>query len=338
MKTSVQTSDTALPLTKPAIDPDDLNLFTMAQNYADETKAREVFESWRWPGGKPVCPHCQFDESYKLTSKPGTKNKVRAGLYCCAACRKTFTATVGTVLEDSHLPISKWLMAICILCSSKKSISAIQLSRMIGVTQKTAWFMAHRIRFSLSDDGQKLSGVVEVDETFVGGKGDNKTRYQKQTPVVALIEQGGKMKTRVVASVTMKNLGQALAECVQKDAVICTDEHPGYKHPAKAFKAHHAVNHSKLEYCTEKPDGITASVNHCESFFSLLKRGVYGAWHCVSKQHLGKYSDEFAYRWNTRFLTDGARMVQLIPGLAGKRLYYRQPKLLGGKMATALVG
>ena len=173
---------------------DELNLIKLAQEYADEDKARKLFESWRWPGGKPICPHCQYDEAYKIESKPQTKNQARLGLYGCAACRKTFTATVGTVLEDSHIPISKWLIAIFILCSSKKSVSANQLHRMLGVTYKTAWFMAHRLRFAMTPNHwaePKLKGTVEVDETFVGGKGDGRTRFTRQSPVVALVERGG---------------------------------------------------------------------------------------------------------------------------------------------------
>ena len=317
---------------KAEFDADDLNLITLAREYSDEDKARALFESWRWPYGKSFCPHCKNDgetkPNYKLTSKPDTKKKVRAGLYCCGACRKPFTATVGTVLEDSHVPISKWTMAIFLICSSKKAISTHQLHRMLGVQYKTAWFMAHRIRYAFGNhisNAPKLSGVVEVDETFVGGKGDGRTRFLRHTPVVALIEQGGKMKTRVVAGVSYKTLGNALNECVNKQAVISTDEHPAYKIPAKEFKAHHAVNHSKLEYTLKKPDGVTASTNHCESFFSLLKRGVYGSWHHVSREHLQKYSDEFAFRWNTRKLTDGARLAAAVPMLEGKRLMYRQP-------------
>lgn len=312
---------------KTEFDADDLNLIKLAREYSDEDKARALFESWRWPNG-PVCPHCKHDEVYKLTSKKETKNKVRPGLYCCAACRKTFTATVGTALEDSHVPISKWLMAIFILCSSKKAVSAHQLHRMLGVTYKTAWFMAHRIRFSMGEDSksQKLSGVVEVDETFIGGKGEMRTKNYRHTPVMALIEQGGKVRTRVIANVGWKNLGQAMNDFITKDSVICTDEHPGYKFPAKEFKKHHTVNHHKLEYCVKKPDGVRAMTNHCESFFSLLKRGVYGSWHNVSREHLQKYTNEFAFRWNTRKLTDGARTASVIPMIEGKRLMYRQPE------------
>lgn len=309
---------------KKPIDADDVNLIKLAQEYSDETKARAFFEAWRWPNG-PVCPHCGFNEAYKLTSKPGTKNKIRPGLYCCAACRKTFTATVGTVLEDSHIPLSKWLMAIFILCSSKKSISANQLHRMIGVTYKTAWFMAHRIRFAMEPDPKKkLSGTVEVDETFIGGKGDRKTKKQRQTPVVALVERDGSMHARVVASVTQKNLGQCLHECVNKDAVVNTDEHGAYRNPLKEWQAHHTLVHSRKEYTRRNPDGSTAFVNFCESFFSLLKRGVVGAWHHVSREHLPKYANEFAFRWNTRKDSDGERMKTFVPMIEGKRLTYRQ--------------
>jgi len=305
---------------------DELNLIKLAQDYADEDKARRLFESWRWPGGKPICPHCQHDEAYKIQSKPGTKNQARLGLYGCAACRKTFTATVGTVLEDSHVPISKWLLAIFILCSSKKSVSANQLHRMLGVTYKTAWFMAHRIRFAMTPNHwaePKLKGTVEVDETFVGGRGNGATRFSRQSPVVALVERGGLARVKVVAAVTQKNLGAALSECVSKEAVVNTDEHPGYKHPLKAWKEHHTVNHSRGEYRRQNADGSIASINTTESFFSLLKRGVIGAWHHVSREHLPKYANEFAFRWSHRNLTDGQRMRQFVSLIANKRITYR---------------
>jgi len=308
------------------IKADELNLIKLAQQYADEDKARKLFEAWRWPGGKPICPHCQHDEAYKIQSKPETKNRARLGLYYCAACRKPFTATVGTVLEDSHVPISKWLIAIFILCSSKKPVSANQLHRMLGVTYKTAWFMAHRIRFAMTPNPlaePKLKGTVEVDETFVGGKGDGRTRFTRQSPVVALVERGGMARVQVVASVTQKNLGAALQECVDRSAVVNTDEHPGYKNPLKAWKEHHAVNHSRGEYQRKHDDGSIASINTAESFFSLLKRGVVGAWHHVSRKHLPKYANEFAFRWSHRNITDGERLQRFVPMIANKRITYR---------------
>src|SRR5690348_2374402 len=152
---------------KPKFDAEELNLISLSNKFNSETKARKLFEKMRWPDGKPICPHCKHDEAYKIKSRKETKCKARPGLYCCSACRKTFTATVGTVLEDSHIPISTWLKAMFILCNAKKSVSALQLKRMLGVAYKTAWFMAHRLRFAMGTDLSKvkpLENTVEADE------------------------------------------------------------------------------------------------------------------------------------------------------------------------------
>ncbi len=170
----------------------------------------------------------------------------------------------------------------------------------------------------------KLTGVVEIDETFIGGTGDRKTKLSRLTPVMALIEQGGNMKARVVPNVSFKNLGKVLREEVQSDAVICSDENTAYQTVNKEFKAHHTVCHSKYEYILRRSDAINVGTNHCESFFSLLKRGVHGAWHNVSREHLHRYVNEFAFRWNTRKLTDGERMETAVGLTSGKRLTYRQ--------------
>jgi transposase-like protein len=310
---------------KTKFDADEINLLLLAKKYSNETKARKLFESWRWPGGKAICPHCKHDEAYAMKSKSGTKNKMRAGLYCCSACRKTFTATVGTVMEDSHLPISKWLMAMFLISSSKKGMSAHQVHRMLNITYKAAWFMCHRIRFAFGDDGVKLKGIVEADETFVGGTGERKTSSLRKIPVVVLLERGGKAKTRIVSNVSQHNLGKVLAECVDKSATVNTDEHTAYKPALKAFARHDTVNHSKDEYHRLNSDGTVSTTNSAESFFSLLKRGVYGSWHHVSREHLPKYANEFAFRWGTNKLTDGARMATMPPLFDGKRLMYRQP-------------
>lgn len=310
---------------KTEFDSDELNLLTLAKKYSNENKARKLFEQMRWPGGKPICPHCKHDEAYTIKSKPGTKNKARAGLYCCSACRKTFTATVGTVMEDSHLPISKWLMAMFLISSSKKGMSAHQIHRMLKISYKAAWFMCHRVRFAFGDDGKKLSGTVEADETFVGGVGDLKTKFSRKIPVVALIERGGRAKARVVSNVSQHNLGKVLAECVEKSAIINTDEHDGYKPAGREYARHDCVNHSKEEYHRVNPDGTISTTNSAESFFSLLKRGVYGSWHHISREHLPKYANEFAFRWSNSKLTDGARMAAIAPLFDGKRLMYRQP-------------
>lgn len=313
---------------KEKLAPEEINLITLASQYSDNDKARELLEQLRWPKGA-ICPHCKNDGQAKTISKlepkAGSKSAVRKGVYFCGACRKQFTVTIGTVFEGSHIPISKWVMALFIICSSKKAISAHQLHRMLGLTYKSAWFMAHRIRFAFGNDNQVLTGTVEVDETFVGGKGTLKTRYQRQTPVMALIQRDGKMQARVIASITAKNVGKHLHECVSKSAIVNTDEHGAYRVPLKQWKKHDTVVHSKYEYWRRNADGSVAGINFCESFFSLLKRGVFGAWHCVSREHLQKYASEFQFRWNHRKMTDGERFVSAIPFLQGPRLYYRKP-------------
>lgn len=307
-------------------DQDELNLVKLASEYSDNDKARALLESLRWPRGA-VCPHCGFNEVYRLTARASSKRPARVGVYKCAACRQQFTVTVGTIFEDSHIPISKWLMAIFILCSSKKAISAHQLHRMLDMTYKTAWFMAHRIRYAMGPKlplGKLLSGTVEVDETFIGGKGKAKTLLRRKTPVVALIERNGGLHTRVVSNVTQMNLRACLDAAVSKEAIVNTDDSGVYRDQLKAYKRHDVVNHTKKEYVRALPDGSLAHVNTCESFFSLLKRGVYGAWHHVSREHLPKYADEFAFRWTHRKETDGERTVAAIKATEGKRLTYQQ--------------
>lgn len=302
---------------------DESVLTGLVQAYGDEAKARELLEAWRWPNG-PVCPHCQNggDKTIsKLEARRASPRGVRPGVYFCGACRQQFTVTVGTVLERSRVPLSKWLMALFLLCSSKKSISANQIHRMIGVTYKTAWFMCHRIRFAMTPNHwaeAKLTGTVEVDETFVGPKAKPKSA------VVALVERRGLARVKVIASVTQKNLGAALAECVSPAAIVNTDEHPSYKQPLKSWKAHATVNHSRGEYQRQNPDGSRVSTNSAESFFSLLKRAIVGAWHHISREHLPRYANEFAFRWNTRQDSDCQRLEKFARWSEGKRLTYRQ--------------
>lgn len=312
---------------------DELNLIELAQKYSDEDKARDLMESLLWPNG-PVCPHCKNHKEkaiYRLTPKPGSKT--RKGICKCGACRKQFTVTVGTIFEDSHLPISKWLMAIFILCSSKKSISANQLSRMLNVSYKAAWFMNHRLRFAMTPGkplAQMLEGTVEIDETYVGGKPRHGTGPHKRgrgttkTPVVALIQRDGTVRTKVVAGVNKNNLREFLHDNIARSATINTDEFTTYLGLFKGYERHDVVKHNAKEYARHNLDGTVSHTNTCESFFSLLKRGVYGAWHHVSKEHLSRYTNEFAFRWDTRGLTDSERMKKLLPMAQDKRLTYRQ--------------
>lgn len=308
---------------------EELNLVSLASQYSDNDKARELLESIRWPTG-PVCPHCKNTGEekgiYALVPKATSKRPGRKGLYKCAACRKQFTVTIGTIFEDSHIPISKWLMAIFLLCSSKKGMSAHQLHRMLKLTYKTAWFMAHRIRFAMNEGplAELLKGTVEIDETFVGGKGKRGTINLRKTPVVALVQRGGNVRTKVVASVTQANLKSALAECSPKETIINTDQAGVYIGLNKTFQRHDVCNHSIDDYAHDNADGSVTHVNSCESFFSLLKRGVMGSFHHVSREHLHRYTSEFQFRWNNRSIEDGERMEVAIEQTEGKRLTYRQ--------------
>lgn len=289
-----------------------------------EEQARTMLEKIRWPEG-PICPKCGSVNAVKLGGKAGEKGQCK-----CRDCRKKFTIRVGTIFEDSPIPLRDWVYAFSRMCASKKGISAHQLHRELGVTYKTAWFICHRIRHAMQQDGTlKLDGTVEVDETYVGGKPRKKGvskrgRGTKKQPVVALVERDGNVKSRVVADVTGKTLKGAIRESVDRSATIMTDEHAGYRGIGAEFDGgHKTVNHSSGEYARAS-DG--ACTNTVESHFALIKRGVYGTFHHVSKKHLQRYCDEFAFRWNHRKVTDGERTLAALEAVSGKRLMYRQPK------------
>jgi transposase-like protein len=311
-----------------AMKDENLNLSTLAEAFADEDKARVLLESKLWPNG-PVCPHCGSTKAYAIVGKLGSKNPTPRGTYKCAACRKKFTVRIGTVYEDSPLPLRKWLMAIHLMTSSKKGISSHQLAREVGVTIKTAWFLSHRIRKAMEEGprGELLTGTVEVDETYVGGKprkgtGPHKPgRGTKKTPVMVLVERDGRAHTQRVDRVNAKELKGAIRNHVDRNSKIVTDEFPSYNGlDREFFGGHSVVNHSKEEYVNKEGE----YTNTAESFFALLKRGHYGIFHSLSKQHLHRYCDEFSFRWNLRKVTDGERMVAAIKGAEGKRLMYRE--------------
>lgn len=314
---------------KGPLNGDEINLVKLAQEYSDNDKARELLESLRWPNG-PMCPHCANDGKskaiYTITSRTDSKRPSRKGLYKCGACRKQFTVTVGTIFEDSHIPIGKWLMAIFLLCSSKKGMSAHQLHRMLDMTYKTAWFMAHRIRFAMGEGplAALIKGTVEIDETYVGGRGESRTLAIRKTAVVALVQRKGKVRTKVMSTVTQRNLRSCLNECAPAETIINTDKAGVYIGLNKTFQRHDVVDHSKYQYALKNADGSSAHVNTAESFFSLIKRGIMGSFHHVSREHLHRYASEFQFRWNNRHIEDGQRMEIAIEQVAGKRLTYRQ--------------
>ncbi len=306
------------------MDLSDLNLATLSHLFVDEDAARDFIESRLWPNG-PVCPHCGNDEAYALTPKPGSRKPVRKGVYKCKKCRKQFTVRVGTIFEDSKLPFSKWLMALHLLTSSKKGISSLQISRELGITPKSAWFLTHRIREAMRSPQPPLRGTVEVDETYVGGKtrgGKRGRGAERKTPVMVLVERDGRARAVPLLNITAKELKGAVRVFVSEDSKIVTDDLASYRGIGKHFSGGHSVvTHSTGEYVNREGE----TTNTAESFFALLKRGHYGTFHQLSKHHLHRYVDEFSFRWNHRKASDGARMVAAILGASGKRLLYRQP-------------
>lgn len=309
---------------------DELNLITLAQRFADEDTARNYLEKLQWPNGVPACPFCG-GEGYRIERKESCGRKAQKGVCKCRnkECRKQFTVTKGTVFESSHVKISTWLMCMFIMCSSKKAVSAHQIHRMLGITYKTAWFMCHRIRYAMDEGPLKdlLKGTVEIDETYVGGKKrgcGHKAGWDNKTPVLSLVERGGEGRKRsvVMTRVNHKSLRKAVLEHVQEGSTINTDELKGYKRLKDKF-THRSVNHSEKQYVIKLHAGKSVTTNTVEGSFSLLKRGIIGAFHHVSKHHLHRYLAEFDFRWNQRKVSDGQRATNALTLIAGKRLKYR---------------
>jgi transposase-like protein len=306
--------------------------------FIDADKAREVLEAERWPNG-PVCPHCESEgESYKLEPKEGSKTHVRKGVYKCGACRKQFTVTVGTIFADSHIPLNKWLAAIHLLCASKKGMSAHQLHRMLGVTYRSAWFMAHRIRFGVSQEPlssklEKLQGTVEVDETYVGGREKGMTgkpgKTSKKATVISMVErslvpgQKGRVRSVVMPRVTADNLRWTLRDRIDQGATLNTDESSMYFGIGKWWKGHETVNHGRKEYVKKSKSGEKVTTNTVEGFFGTLKRGLNGVYHHVGRHHPHRYLSEFDFRYNAREVSDTERAKLALKGVGGKRLKYR---------------
>lgn len=289
---------------------------------ADEKAAVEFMERKRW-GANPSCPHCGSLSVYKMQD---AKNGQRQANYRwrCNDCKNQYTVRIGTVFEDSRIPMRHWCYGFWRAATSKKGVSALEIHRHTGLSYKSALFMLHRIRFAMADsvDGP-LKGDVEVDETYVGGK----PRYRgnrpgprkgdKKTPVIAMVERQGRVKSRVNA----KNFKQIIRDNVDTSSRILTDEHLAYRGIGKEYAGgHETVCHSAYEYVR----GDVHS-NTVEGFFSIVKRGLNGIYHSVSKEHLHRYMAEFEFRYNFREMEDGERTVAAIQGAQGKRLRYRQP-------------
>jgi transposase-like protein len=295
-----------------------------AAHFQNDEKARQYLEAIRWPNG-PVCPHCGSVEKghYRLEGKAH-----RPGLLKCKDCGQQFSVTVGTVFERSKIGLSKWLQAAYLMASSKKGMSAHQLHRTIGVTYKTAWFMAHRIRLAMTSEPGGLLGsggqIVEADETYIGRKKGRKVRaaWGHKNTVLALVERGGPIRTRHVTGRLLDEVRDAL-KGVSPNARMATDEANAYAKTCLGFAEHMTVKHSMGEYVRGE-----AHINTLEGYFSVLKRGMKGVYQHCGEQHLHRYLSEFEFRYNNRSklgVEDAERTQRMLAAIAGKRLTYRRP-------------
>jgi len=310
-----------------------------APHFQSPENAREWLEKTRWPDG-PVCSHCG-------TVNHAYPNKAKPGFYRCAEkeCRKDFTVTTGTVMERSHIPLNKWLMAFYLMASSKKGISAHQLHRALGVDYKSAWFMCHRIREAMRDDNDPgfdpLGGkgkIVEADETYFGQVEERKPSKQRKgrpftkggrsgpggkRAVVSLVERGGRVRSFHPAVADGDTVTSIVLDNIRRESRLHTDESRLYMFPGAEFRKHETVTHSHGEYV--RGDVHTNSV---EGYFSIFKRGMKGTYQHCKEKHLHRYLAEFDFRYNNRMalgIGDIERTVNAVKGAEGKRLLYRQP-------------
>jgi transposase-like protein len=303
------------------------------KRFTHEPTARKYLEAQRWPDG-PVCPHCGcINNANRIVGKGA-----RPGLWFCAECRQQFTVTVGTVFERSKVPLNKWLLAVQLLSSSKKGMSAHQIHRMLGVTYKTAWFMMHRIRESMvpDTDSEPMGGkgkIVEADETYLGYQNNPEPSPQRQgrpykfakhapkRAVVSLVERGGNVRSfHVKNTPNAASVREILVRNVRRDTVLHTDESRLYTKTGEEYAGHKTVNHSAGEYVRAK----TIHSNTVEGFFSIFKRGMKGVYQHCGEQHLHRYLTEFDFRYNGRYITDEERADRALQGIGGKRLTYRR--------------
>ncbi len=296
-----------------------------AEHFHNERAAFEYVEARLWPSG-PICPNCgTIGKAGRLQGK-----STRPGLWKCYTCRKPFTVRMRTVFESSHVPLRIWLQAIYLMCSSKKGISTRQLQRTFGGSMKTAWFLGHRIREAMIVLGMEGSGplggqnqVVEIDETFVGGKAKNrKGKIPPKAAVLALVERDGKVRSFHVPNVTAATLSPVITAHVNSATYLMTDESPVYPKIGEKFAGHGSVSHSAEEYVR----AYFWHTNTVENYFSIFKRGVFGCYFHVSQTHLHRYAAEFDLRHNHRErlgFDDVQRADRALVGAKGKRLTYR---------------
>lgn len=302
--------------------------------FHDEQAAFDFVEAIIWPRG-PICPHCGgFDRITAI--KPNPEKRVRYGLKKCGQCKGQFTVRMGTIFEESKLPMTKWLQAIFLMTASKKGVSAHQLHRTLEITYKTAWFLAHRIREAMRSGELDVpfgsgGGAVEVDETYIGRNPDNpvkegrKGRSPNMNRVLTLVDRDtGRARSIVVDRMDAATVGTILSENIATEARLMTDEHPLYGMLSYAFAEHGKTNHSKGEYVSRVD--VTVHTQTVEGFYSIFKRGMKGVYQHCAKKHLHRYAAEFDFRYSHRValgFDDSARAVKALEGVVGKRLTYR---------------
>lgn len=301
---------------------------------ADEQAAIKFFEEQRW-GGTPGCVHCGSVNVYTIKDRK-TGERREDGRWRCRDCGKQYTVRVGQIMEDSPIPLRKWAYAFWCAATAKNGVSALEMSRKLQITYKSALFMMNRIRWAMRQEpgGPKLDGTVEADLTFVGGKPRHARRWRRgpnparpKTPILAVVQRGGDVRTRVVADITRANIRPALMEFAARRAHLVTDDR-GFRELGQAFASHRSVRHSLREYV--RPGNPEVHTNTVEGLFSRIKRGIEGVYHNVSKEHLFRYADQYEFLYNARKMNDGERISHLIRSADGKRLFYKPPTRRAG--------